>query len=113
MPTGKISNAADKKSDVIIGKGSIAGQIHTGRDVILGNQVNILPVLMAIGMFVQQKISMAKATGEAAQQQQMMSIIMPVMFGVIFYQMPSGLVLYWFVNSLFMLGYQFRINKQK
>jgi len=79
----------------------------------LGNQVNILPILMAIGMFVQQKFSMAKATGEAAQQQKMMSIIMPIMFGVIFYQMPSGLVLYWFVNSLLMLGYQFRINNQK
>ena len=79
----------------------------------LGNQVNILPILMAIGMFVQQKISMAKATGEAAQQQKMMSIIMPIMFGVIFYQMPSGLVLYWFINSMLMLGYQFRINNQK
>ncbi|MDD5129782.1 MAG: membrane protein insertase YidC [Candidatus Omnitrophica bacterium] len=79
----------------------------------LGNQVNILPILMAIGMFIQQKISMAKATGEAAQQQKLMSIIMPIMFGVIFYQMPSGLVLYWFVNSLLMLGYQFRINNQK
>jgi YidC/Oxa1 family membrane protein insertase len=79
----------------------------------LGNQINILPILMAIGMFVQQKFSMAKATGEAAQQQKMMSIIMPVMFGVIFYQMPSGLVLYWFVNSLLMLCYQFRINSQK
>ncbi|MCX5669268.1 MAG: membrane protein insertase YidC [Candidatus Omnitrophica bacterium] len=79
----------------------------------LGNQVNILPILMAIGMFVQQKISMAKATGEAAQQQKMMSIIMPIMFGVIFYQMPSGLVLYWFVNSLLMLCYQFRVNSQK
>ena len=78
----------------------------------LGNQLNILPILMAIGMFVQQKISMAKAIGEAAQQQKMMSIIMPIMFGVIFYQMPSGLVLYWFVNSLFMLGYQFSINRQ-
>jgi len=79
----------------------------------LGNQVNILPILMAIGMFVQQKISMVKTTGEAAQQQKIMSIIMPVMFGVIFYQMPSGLVLYWFVNSTLMLIYQFRINMQK
>lgn len=79
----------------------------------LGNQINILPILMAIGMFVQQKISMAKATGEAAQQQQIMSIIMPIMFGVIFYQMPSGLVLYWFINSLFMLAYQLRVNSQK
>jgi len=79
----------------------------------LGNQVNILPILMAVGMFVQQKISMGKATtGEAAQQQKIMSIIMPIMFGVIFYQMPAGLVLYWFVNSVLMLCYQFRINSQ-
>ncbi|MBU0547630.1 MAG: membrane protein insertase YidC [Candidatus Omnitrophica bacterium] len=80
---------------------------------ILGNQVNILPILMAIGMFVQQKISTIKTTGDAAQQQKMMSIIMPVMFGVIFYHMPSGLVLYWFVNSTLMLLYQVRMNKQK
>ncbi len=79
----------------------------------LGRDINILPILMAIGMFVQQKISMGKAIGEAAQQQKMMSIIMPIMFGVIFYQMPSGLVLYWFVNSILMLSYQFRINSQK
>ncbi len=80
---------------------------------VLGNQINILPILMAIGMFVQQKISTVKATGEAAQQQKIMSIIMPIMFGVIFYQMPSGLVLYWFVNSALMLTYQLRINSQK
>lgn len=94
---------------------SAPDQLFTLKNAIplLGNQINILPILMAIGMFVQQKISMAKATGEAAQQQKMMSIIMPVMFGVIFYQMPSGLVLYWFVNSTLMLTYQFRINSQK
>jgi len=76
-----------------------------------GFAFNILPILMAIGMFVQQKISMVQATGEAAQQQKIMSIIMPIMFGVIFYKMPSGLVLYWFVNSVLMLIYQFRINR--
>lgn len=94
---------------------SAPDQLFTLKNAIpfLGNQVNLLPILMAIGMFLQQKISMAKATGEAAQQQKMMSIIMPVMFGVIFYQMPSGLVLYWFVNSTLMLTYQFRINIQK
>jgi len=78
-----------------------------------GNQFNLLPILMAAGMFIQQKISMGKVSGEAAQQQKIMSIVMPIMFGVIFYQMPAGLVLYWFINSLFMLVYQFKINKQK
>ncbi len=80
---------------------------------LFGNQINILPILMAIGMFIQQKISTTKATGDAAQQQKIMAIIMPVMFGVIFYQMPSGLVLYWFVNSALMLAYQFKVNQQK
>jgi len=40
-------------------------------------------------------------------------IIMPIMFGFIFYGMPSGLVLYWFINSSLMLAYQFRINRTK
>jgi YidC/Oxa1 family membrane protein insertase len=80
---------------------------------ILGNEINILPVIMAIGMFVQQKISTGKATGQAAEQQRMMLIIMPIMFGIIFYRMPSGLVLYWFINSALMLVFQLRINKAK
>jgi len=42
-----------------------------------------------------------------------MLIVMPVMFGVIFYQMPAGLVLYWFVNSTLLFVYQIKLNKQK
>jgi YidC/Oxa1 family membrane protein insertase len=79
---------------------------------VLGSDINILPILMAIGMFVQQKISLGNASGAAAEQQKMMLFIMPIMFGVIFYNMPSGLVLYWFVNSALMLFYQFKIYKK-
>ena len=78
---------------------------------VLGNEFNILPILMAIGMFIQQKISSVGATSSTtAEQQKMMTIIMPILFGFIFYHMPSGLVLYWFVNSMLMLAYQFRIR---
>jgi len=80
---------------------------------ILGNEFNILPILMTIGMFVQQKFTMAKATGEAAQQQKIMLIVMPLMFGVIFYRMPAGLVLYWFINSTLMLLTQIKASKAK
>jgi len=80
---------------------------------ILGNEINILPIIMAIGMFVQQKISTGKATGSAAEQQKMMLIIMPIMFGIIFYRMPSGLVLYWFVNSALMLIFQLKMSRTK
>ncbi len=80
---------------------------------ILGNEFNILPIIMAIGMFFQQKMTSAASGGAAAEQQKMMLIIMPVMFGFIFYRMPSGLVLYWLINSVLMLLFQLRMNRAK
>lgn len=78
---------------------------------VLGNEVNILPIIMAIGMFFQQKLSMSKTAGSSAEQQKMMLILFPFMFGLIFYHMPAGLVLYWFVNSTLMLLYQMRAGR--
>jgi len=74
---------------------------------------NLLPILMAIGMFIQQKFSMATTSTGSAEQQKFMMILFPLMFGFIFYGMPSGLVLYWFINSTLMLLYQLRISRQK
>ncbi|MFA5156490.1 MAG: membrane protein insertase YidC [Candidatus Omnitrophota bacterium] len=79
---------------------------------ILGNEVNLLPILMMIGMFVQQKLTMN--TGAANnEQQKIMLIVFPLIFGFIFYHMPSGLVLYWFVNSALMLIFQFKVSRAK
>jgi len=80
---------------------------------ILGNSFNILPIIMAVGMFFQQKISSVNATGASAEQQKIMLIVMPVMFGFIFYTMPAGLVLYWLVNSILMLVFQIKMAKSK
>ncbi len=77
----------------------------------LGNEINILPILMVVVMFIQQKIT-SNTTGMAqSEQQKFMLILMPLVFLFIFYRMPAGLVLYWLVNSLLMLIYQFRINR--
>lgn len=78
---------------------------------VIGNEVNLLPVLMSIGMFIQQKASMASASPEQAQQQKLMLIIFPVMFCFIFYHMPAGLVMYWFINSALMLVNQLHLKK--
>jgi len=80
---------------------------------ILGNELNILPLIMTIGMFFQQKMSMATASSGSTEQQKLMMIIFPLMFGFIFYRMPSGLVLYWLINSTLMLLYQYRISRIK
>ncbi len=80
---------------------------------VLANEINILPIIMAIGMFIQQKISTFGSGGTSASQQKIMLIMMPVIFGLIFYRMPSGLVLYWLINSMLMLAYQIRLNQTK
>lgn len=81
-------------------------------DRLIGNlpmfpgELNILPLLMAIAMFLQQKFSMptrtsgSGASDQMVQQQKMMMFMMPVLFGILFYKLPSGLVLYWFVNTI-------------
>ena len=70
---------------------------------LIGNHINILPLAMVVLMVFQQKVSTkvmgSAVTDEQKQQQKMMLIIMPVMFGFIFYNMPSGMVLYWVVNT--------------
>jgi len=83
-----------------------------------GFSVNILPILMAITMFFQQKMSIPASSSTAGaedsvqQQQKMMLVLMPVLFGFIFYNMPSGLVLYWFINTLIMFFQQVKVSKQ-
>lgn len=77
---------------------------------ILGKEINILPILMTIMMFIQQKISTVPTSTGSTEQQKLMMILFPLLFGFIFYHMPAGLVLYWFINSLLMVSYQFRIT---
>ena len=77
---------------------------------VIGKEINILPVLMMIMMFLQQKFSAMPSAGSSQEQQRLMMILFPVLFGIIFYHMPSGLVLYWFINTLLMSLYQFKIK---
>jgi YidC/Oxa1 family membrane protein insertase len=66
----------------------------------------VTPVLMALTMFWQQKITPSSA--DPAQQKIMM--MMPLMFGVMFLWVPSGLVIYWFVGNLWAIGQQYFTN---
>jgi YidC/Oxa1 family membrane protein insertase len=60
---------------------------------------NILPILMAVTMAWQQKLT--PSTGDAQQQKIMM--IMPVMMLFFFYNFASGLSLYWTTNQVLMI----------
>lgn len=80
----------------------------------IGKEVNILPILMAIAMFFQQKMSMksAAANPQMAEQQKMMVILFPIMFGFIFYHFPSGLAMYWFLNTIMGVAVQWKMLKK-
>jgi len=82
---------------------------------LLGSEFNVLPILMTVLMVVQQKMSGsgAAANPQQAQQQKMMLWLMPAMMFFLFYQFPSGLVLYYLIfNLLTILQQKFVINKQ-
>lgn len=80
---------------------------------LIGNHINILPLIMVALMFVQQKLTQPSSgmSGEQESQQKMMAIIMPAFLGVLFYSMPSGLVLYWLTSTSLMIVEQFALLK--
>ena len=73
-----------------------------------GFDINILPILMTITTIIQQKQTMVD-TGN--QQQKIMMYMMPVILLFVFWKMPSGLVLYWFLQNLYQILHQFIVNK--
>jgi len=78
----------------------------------------ILAVLSAATTYYQmkmispQKNKVEKGKGDQTQQtQQMMTNIMPIMFGWITLSVPSGLALYWVVGNLFTIIQQYFMMK--
>ncbi|MEJ2523067.1 MAG: membrane protein insertase YidC, partial [Gammaproteobacteria bacterium] len=67
----------------------------------------ILPLLMGVTMWIQQKLNPAPPDPVQAKVMQ----VLPVIFTVFFAFFPAGLVLYWFVNNLLSILQQWRINR--
>ncbi len=68
----------------------------------------VLPLLMGISMFVQQRLNPAPMD---PMQQKVMSIL-PIVFTVFFAFFPAGLVLYWVVNNILSIAQQWVITRQ-
>jgi YidC/Oxa1 family membrane protein insertase len=80
----------------------------------LGNEVNILPLIMMVVMFFQQKFSSRNITTldpAQATQQKLMGTIFPVFLGVIFYKFASGLCLYFTVFYVLSTLTQWKMSK--
>jgi YidC/Oxa1 family membrane protein insertase len=71
-------------------------------------EIKILPLVMIASQFVMQKMT-PQAGGDPSQQKMMM--FMPLVFGFMFYNFPSGLVLYYLTSNLVSMGQQWFFNK--
>lgn len=67
----------------------------------------ILPVIMMVSMFVQTKLN--PTPPDPIQAKVMM--MMPLIFGVMFFWFPAGLVLYWVVNNVLSIAQQWQITR--
>ena len=74
----------------------------------LGFGVNILPIVMGLTMWWQQRMT---PTSDPSQQKMM--LMMPILFTVLFYSFPSGLSLYWTTNQLLMIVQQTWMKRHK
>ncbi|MEJ2769023.1 membrane protein insertase YidC [Mycetohabitans sp. B46] len=67
----------------------------------------ILPVLMAVSMFVQTKLNPTPPDPVQAK----MMMFMPIAFSVMFFFFPAGLVLYYVVNNVLSIAQQYYITR--
>ncbi len=72
--------------------------------------LNLLPIVMTITWFLQSYFAPRSPDPQMAAQQKMM-MFMPVMFGLMCYNLASGLSLYFLVNSLLSMSEQKLIKK--
>ena len=70
--------------------------------------IHILPIVMIVTQFIMQKMTPNPSMDPA--QAKMMQF-MPLMFGFFFYNMSSGLVLYWLTGNLVGILQQWLVNK--
>jgi YidC/Oxa1 family membrane protein insertase len=76
-------------------------------DLSIPDPYYILPLIMAASMFVQTKLN--PTPPDPIQAKVMM--YMPIVFSVMFFFFPAGLVLYWVVNNLLSIAQQWQINQ--
>jgi YidC/Oxa1 family membrane protein insertase len=77
------------------------------RDLSTKDPYYVLPLVMGVTMFVQQKLN--PAAMDPVQEKVLQ--IMPFMFTIFFAFFPSGLVLYWVVNNILSIAQQWVITK--
>jgi YidC/Oxa1 family membrane protein insertase len=71
--------------------------------------IHLLPIIMVASQFVMQKMTPTTTGGDPSQQKMMQ--FMPLIFGFMFYNLSSGLVLYYLTSNLVGVAQQWFFNR--
>lgn len=83
---------------------------------LVGNHIRVLPVIYLISQLFYGKITQLGGTMQSAQsssQMKFMTYGLPVIFFFLFYNAPSGLILFWTISNVIQMIQQIIINKTK
>ena len=78
---------------------------------LLGNQIRLLPVIYLVSQLFYGKMTSASTPTQSNGQMKFMMYGMPIIFFFIFYNSPSGLLLYWTVSNILTMVQQIFINR--
>ncbi len=77
----------------------------------IGIPFRILPLVMGASWYLSQKMTPTTTVGTDNMQMKMMQF-MPLIFTVMFWGLPSGLILYWTVSNILSIGQQLYVNSR-
>ncbi len=72
----------------------------------------ILPLAMGLSWYASQKMTPTPSMGTENQLQMKMMEFMPLIFTVMFWGLPSGLILYWTVSNILSIVQQLYVNRR-
>ncbi|HSE83035.1 MAG TPA: membrane protein insertase YidC, partial [Thermodesulfobacteriota bacterium] len=72
----------------------------------------ILPLAMGLSWYASQKMTPTPTMGTENQLQMKMMEFMPLIFTVMFWGLPSGLILYWTVSNILSIAQQLYVNRR-
>ena len=78
---------------------------------VLGDHLRLLPIIYLVSQILFTKIMQSPSTSQSASQMKIMMYGMPIIFFFMFYNAPSGLILYWTVSNILQLFQQLLIKK--
>ncbi len=108
----KTSTTGSTKSQLVGAKGEPISNLDCGKGIPVRIPYYVLALFMVLTTYYQSR-QMQRASPTQSQQQQTLTRVMPLLFGVWGFLFPAGLVVYWTTSNLWQIGQQHFVIKAR